>query len=84
MKLFIALLIAAALVAGCGDSKDEAQSGTNGYSSPIKGTAAGQVVEDLTGYTAVKAEKRASATIKAVHAQEQKDYNEAADMNKPQ
>jgi hypothetical protein len=83
LKLFVALIIAA-FVAGCGDSKDEAAGGTNGYSSPIKGTAAGRVVEDMTGYTDVKAEKRAAATIKAVSTQERKDYNDAADMNKPQ
>lgn len=84
MKLFIALIILA-FVAGCGGSKDQAQTGgTNGYSSPIKGTAAGKVVEDMTGYTDVKVGQKAAAKIKAISAQERKDYDEAADMNKPQ
>ena len=83
MKLLIALALMA-LLSGCGKSGDQVGNTNSGYSSPIKGTAAGQVVEDMTGYTDVKAEQRAAAKIKAIGAQERKDYNEAADMNKPQ
>jgi hypothetical protein len=85
MRLLIALVIAA-FVVGCGDSNNQSQTGdTNGYNTALKGTAAGQVIEDLTGYTDVKAGRRAAVKIKAISAQERKDYNEAADMNnKPQ
>jgi hypothetical protein len=83
MKLLIAFALVA-LLAGCGGSDDQAGNTNSGYSSPIKGTAAGQVVEDMTGYTDVKAGRKAAEKIKAISTQERKDYNDAADMNKPQ
>jgi len=83
MKLLIALALMA-LLAGCGKSDDQAGNTNSGYSSPIKGTAAGKAVEDMTGYTDVKLGQRAKEKIKAVSTQERQDYNDAADMNKPQ
>jgi hypothetical protein len=82
MKLFIALMLMA-LLAGCGKSNDQAGNTNSGYSSPIKGTAAGKTVEDMTGYTDVKLGQMAKEKIKAVSTQERQDYNDAANANKP-
>ena len=85
MRLLMAFIVLA-FVAGCGgDGQNQPGADTNsGYSSPIKGTAVGGIVEDVTGYTDVKAGRKAAEKIRAIGAQENKDFNEAVDINKQQ
>jgi len=79
MRLLILLVIGTALlVVGCGKS-DEKKNADDQYKTPLTGTAAGQVIEDMTGMTQAKAGREAAEKLRKIGAQENKDLNEVMD-----
>jgi hypothetical protein len=72
MGLSALLLIA---ISGCCGEKEK-EKPVPLVDQPRPSSSVGQIIEDMTGKTDVKAGQRAAATIRKVQAQETKDLNE--------
>ena len=73
MRIPILVLVAAALLIGCGEEPegDAAKKGPESEQS-----VAGQIIDDFTGKTAADAGRRAKSTIDSATARRQKDMDE--------
>ena len=73
MRLLI--IVAAVLLAGCSRTTDSENANKNKAQSPERSTT-NQVIEGITGKTAIDAGKRAKSTIDRVSSQKRKDVDD--------
>ena len=70
----VAVILASLCVAGCCRRKEDASK--TGKNAPAAKSTADQIIEGITGKTAVDAGMRAKATIQAVNAKRKVEFNE--------
>lgn len=74
-KMRLLVIIAAVLFAGCSRTVETEQAEEKKAQAPAESTAR-QVIDGMTGRTAVKAGRKAKATLEKVGAQEKQDLDE--------